>query len=1098
MSTVINILTSLKQIGVKISLDDSGQNLKVRGNLAALSDELKVALKSNRDELIAFFKENAAPKAVSIPRSDRASTFALAPNQKGIWFHEKMENLGTAYVIPAVYFYELSDFNSDKFQKALEYIVSEHDVFRYIFDALYGTPMQEVLPSIDVSNHWKVEPASDDADLERKIVQRNATPLPSSSPLWELVVYQLPNASYCFFLRIHHLIGDGESLNVFIQKLIHSYMQLKSGNTLQPSDMLQYQDYAAWISDKDNFESSTAFWKNEFEQYSEDFHLNAVKVENEDKYNSGHTYIHTFSLSLTASLRKWSQNNRVSLASFYTAVSAMVLSQQGNSDDFVVGIPTASRSHPQLTGVIGNLVNTLPLRLKVDRKLSPKAFVAGLQQSYLSILEHQLYPFEYILEAIDYQRKSEGHPLFNVMVSVPNNRMEKASERQIEFERNNSLYDLAFTFVEREDTTELVLEYATHVFDQARIKSMAAQIEWVAKQLVNDTLESLEAISLATEGDKAEVLAFNDTEVDFQTEHSLIELFEDRVEKSPNNTAIIHRDTAFTYEDLNTQANQLAHYIQSNYKLLEDDLVGIKLDRGASMVIAMLAVMKTGAAYLPIDSKYPQERIAFIQDNSNCKFILDEKAWSNFEASKKSWSTENVQSERSLKNLSYVLYTSGTTGNPKGIMVENEQLLNYVQTFIDYFGVSETDAILSQSTIAFDTSVEEIYPVLVSGGQLVIADDNRDFEALIQLCETHKITLFTANPFAIHYLNEVYESRNLSLRTVISGGDVLKMDSITNLYKKVAVYNTYGPTETTVCATYYKVNESQSEIPIGSPIANSKVYILDGNKHLVPAGVLGTIYIGGAGVTRGYLNNDSLTNEQFVPNPFGDGKIYNTGDLGAWKADGTILFYGRKDNQVSLRGFRIELEEIETALLQFSEDIKEAVVTITEIEGEKHLVAYYCASGDLDKKALRSHLRSNLVYYMVPTYLKAIDSVPITLNGKVDVEALPKITEADLSREAYTAPKTEEELQLTAIWKEVLQVEKIGTHDNFFEFGGNSLHTFQVLHRIRKEFNVELDLDMLYQRATVAEIAKEIEKINWVNTAPEITDTNAEIEKFSI
>jgi amino acid adenylation domain-containing protein len=1080
MSEVLEILSELKKCSIVLSLDDTGTNLKLRGDLSLLTSDAKIKIKANKQDLVKFFEGNSIKSDIQIPQvSTNTRKFPLAPNQKGIWFHEKSEDLGTAYIIPAIYFYELKGFKEKTFLDVLTFLVNDNDVFRLVFGEQDGDPYQQVKEDIHLENHCNFVKVSDEEALKEQVLTKSKTAfLDTTSPLWDITVYELPNSHYCFHLRFHHLIGDGESLNLFIQKLIGAYSQLQSGQAINHTNKIAYQDYVSWISERANFEKSSQFWKKEFLDYEENFHFNSNTDSHLIDEFAGQTVTHEFSEYLSTSLRQWSIANRVSLASLYTAAVGIVLGKRGDSNDFVVGIPTASRSHPQLTEVIGNLVNTLPLRLKIDYSIDQKTFVQEIQNRYLAVLDHQIYPFEYILEDIKYQRNSEEHPLFNVMISVPNNKIEKTSEEQIELEKTASLFDLAFTFIESEKNIQVATEYATSKFDKKTIESISNEIDFVFEQLLNEEQHSLSAISLLREDQKQTVLVdFNNTSVDFPENKSVIDLFEEQALKSPNNIALVFNETELTYQELNDKSNQLAHYLRDNYLVGANDLIAIKLERNYQIVIAILAILKSGAAYVPIEINYPTERKQYIEKHSDCKLSIDDNELLAFSEIEEGYSKEDLVRTNQATDLAYVIYTSGTTGNPKGVMVENKQLSNYVFTFSKYFNLTQSDVVLSQSTIAFDTSIEELFPILVSGGKLVVASDNKDFHAIFSLCEKHGVTVLTTNPYLIHYLNSNHTSYQLSLRTIISGGDVLKMEFIDQLYQDCNIYNTYGPTETTVCATYFKIETAQQIIPIGFPISNSSLYVLDDQKQAVSVGITGNIFISGAGVSRGYLNDKVLTDEKFVPNPFVEGsKMYDTGDRGHWLEDGSIIFSGRKDNQISLRGFRIELDEIERAVFNFSISITDVVIDLQEIGNDKSLVAYFVSSEVINKSDLNRFLKENLVYFMVPSFYKELKSVPLTLNGKIDHKSLPAVSELDLLKQEYVAPRNEQENTIIEIWKEVLGLEQIGVYDNFFELGGHSLKITQLVSRYQKSFSVQLTIKDLFSNTTPLSHSELIEK----------------------
>ncbi len=506
----------------------------------------------------------------------------------------------------------------------------------------------------------------------------------------------------------------------------------------------------------------------------------------------------------------------------------------------------------------------------------------------------------------------------------------------------------------------LHIEYNTDIYDRSIIESMFGHFERLMTLAMEDPSADIASIDYLDDVQRTAIVeGFNDTSHPYPSQSTLVDLFEEQVLKTPDSVAVVFGDTELSYSELNCRANRLGHYLRDRFGITSDDLVGIKLERSDQMLVVLLGILKSGGAYVPIDTSYPAERILYIEKDSNCKVVIDAEALREFEKLSDEYSDGNPDRISTADDLAYIIYTSGTTGNPKGVMIEHNQVVDYVLTFVDYFKLNKTDSILSLATISFDTSVEEIFPILSVGGKLVMVSSNNDFEHIFSLCNEHSITTLSTNPYTLNYFNSRSNEIDTSLIRVINGGDTLKSQDIDSLINKVEIYNSYGPTETTVCASYYKIEELKENLPIGSPISNKQIYILDASLNVVPVGVTGRLYVSGSGLARGYLNREDLTAEKFVSNPFTPGsRMYDTGDLGRWLDDGNIEFLGRNDHQVKIRGFRIELGEIESVILQYSDSLRQVVVEAKGLQiRRKCLWPTVYVRDELDKSALRSFLQ---------------------------------------------------------------------------------------------------------------------------------------------
>ncbi|MRX41125.1 amino acid adenylation domain-containing protein, partial [Flavobacterium sp. LC2016-23] len=621
--------------------------------------------------------------------------------------------------------------------------------------------------------------------------------------------------------------------------------------------------------------------------------------------------------------------------------------------------------------------------------------------------------------------------------------------------------------------------------------------------LENNIATNLADYELLSDTEKQQLLVdFNATDVAYPKEKTIVDLFEEQVAKTPDNVAVVCKESNLTYSELNKKANQLAHYISSNYSLNKGDIVGVFLPKSDNGIISLLAILKLGAVYLPIDTHYPQERIDYLIKDSGLKLLITDSVTDlhncktvalqsvNFDRN----SDENINTVISPKDLAYVIYTSGSTGQPKGVLIEHTSNINMSLDQISFFDVRKEDKIVWFASVAFDASISEIMMSLYSGATLCIPTEEviKDKDLFVSFLKETKATVVTFPP---SYLGLLSEQDISGLRCVITAGEPANpTKAIAVVQSGIDYYNAYGPTECAVCVSIYKLSENDFDktvIPIGKPISNTKIYILDEAFKPVPIGVAGKIYVSGAGVGRGYLNKPELTQEKFIANPFQAGeRLYDTGDLGCWLSDGNIEFLGRKDFQVKIRGYRIELGEIENTILKYSDDLKQVVVEVKENNQEKVLAAYLVSTAPVDKSELRSFLQHALPDYLVPGFYIVLDKLPLTPNGKIDRKALPGITNADVIRKAYAAPQNETEKSLVAIWQEVLGLEKIGITDNFFELGGHSLIIAQVINRTHKQLGKTVSFKTFFTSPTIAALSRQLQE-NDYQAIPEAPEANS-------
>jgi amino acid adenylation domain-containing protein len=772
-------------------------------------------------------------------------------------------------------------------------------------------------------------------------------------------------------------------------------------------------------------------------------------------------------------------------------VCNVLLFRYSGQEDIITGGITAGRDLAALRDLIGIFINPLVMRNFPAGGKTFAGFLNELKQDTLAAYENQSYPFGDLLEKVVKKKSLDRNPLFDVMLVFRNRDLDNLEVEGMKFSlckppresEGHAQQDITFWAVEEEEKIRLELEYCGALFKQATMERMAGHFLTILKEAAANPGQTLSEIEMMSPGEKREVLIeFNKTGDWFSSDQTLHGLFEQQVQRSPDSTALVyaaHGDShAVTYRELNRRAGRLAGGLKQT-GVQPDDIIAVKMERSIEMMIAIFGILKAGGAFLPIDPDSPGERIDFIIKDSRARILLDKEyvTFSHHPVPR----MIPLPVGRGGSSLAYVIYTSGTTGRPKGVLVEHANVTAYLHAFFREFDIQPRHTVLQLAASVFDVFIEEVFPVLVKGGKLVIPgpDERMDTRVLSRSIRLHGVNVIDCTPLLLNEFNNPGESGLLDI--VISGGDVLKHEYVNNLLKAGAVYNTYGPTETTVCATYYSCTgpggaASSLSIPIGKPITGYRVYILSVIGKLQPIGVAGELCVSGVGVTRGYLNRPELTAEKFTRTFMRASaekvKIYRTGDFARWLPDGNIEFTGRIDHQIKIRGFRVEPGEIEARLLERT-GIDRAVVALrTNENGDDYLCAYYTARESFTVMELKDYLLEKVPYYMVPASFVRLESLPLNASGKVDIQRLPEAVGPAV--EAYAAPTNEVEERLVGIWAEILSLDKtaIGIDSSFFDLGGQSISAMKLTSRIRDEFGLRLPLAAFFRESSIRAIAR--------------------------
>lgn len=1059
---------------------------------------------------------NSSQAAPAIARRHETSPAPLSFAQEQIWLHSQ---LAPEMYNEFVAVYRNGPLQVDVLRRSLNEIVRRHEAWRTIFPLVNDQPVQQVLPSFEpeieeidlrgIAEPQRVERAMQLAreravqpyDLDRK-------------PPLRVLLLRMEDEQHRLYLFLHHVIFDGFSIyRVFLPELIAIYNAFLVRKPSPLAELaFQYSDFAAWqhrsVSLTQRAELKT-YWAERLRglpvlELATDRPRPAVQ-----SFRGGMQQF-AFPASLSAKLQKLSRHENTTLFTILMAGFALLLSRYSRQDDLVIGTVASGRKRSELEALLGCFQNPLALRLNLAGDPTFRDFLAHAREATLGALSHDSLPFELMVGDLGIPRDSSRNPVFQALFSLvpPMPPVERGWDlNQLDLELGTAKFDLDLEADARPDGLFGRLVYATDLFDPSTIKRMSGHLESLLTAIAADPMQKLSALPMMREEEQRQLAAWNQTEKAYPSQSCMHQLFEAQVERTPDARAVELNGHFLTYRELNQRANQLAHFLKK-HGVGTETRVGICLDRSFELPATLLAVLKAGGACVPLDPNYPPERLAYILEDSQTKLVLTQPEllpdsafggqevvhvdpdWKVFS----SHSTANPVSAITPRNLAYVIYTSGSTGKPRGVLLEHRGLVNHNWTVSELYGITATDRVLQFSSISFDIAIEEIFPTLISGATLVLREVTASLaaEEFLEFAREQRLTVFNFPTAFFHELARGVSESDLAvpddLRIIIVGGEKASAASLSAWRKTVGTrvrwINTYGPTETSVIVTSYEPDADApipEVLPIGRPISNTRVHLLDPTGRPVPVGVPGELHIGGVGLARGYLNRPELTAEKFIPDPFsqvpGD-RLYRTGDLARYLPDGNIEFLGRSDDQVKIRGYRVELGEIETVLSAHAGVGDAVVVARQNHAGDKNVVAYVIPFGEQAPSAtdLRVYLKHRLPEYMVPAAFVLLENMPKTPNGKVDKRALPEPAPADYAQEEeFVAPSTAVQRKLAGIWEDVLDRRPLGVRHNFFELGGHSLLAARLMHRIELAFGKRLPLAALLQAPTIEQLAERLD-----------------------
>lgn len=1108
--TAHELLVQLRALNVRISLE-RGRLRVVEPASGIVSEELWRELQRNKEELLRILEHATQSRKTRAPitRTKRPPNIPLSFAQQRLWFLAQMEGVSEAYHIPLGL--RLSgELDRDALKRALDRIVWRHEALRTTFRAGEPPVQQIAAPGcgFDLQEHdfsGRENAVAELEQLKREEAGRRFD-LENDPPIRGHLI-RLAAQEHMLLITVHHIASDGWSLGVLIRELSTLYRGYHGGEEDPlPPLAIQYADYALWqqqMLSSDVLPRESEYWRRTLEGAPALLELPTDHPRPTHQTFTGDVVEIEMDATLTRALKVVAQRHEVTLYMLVVAAWAVVLSRLSGQEEVVIGTVAANRARPEIEALIGFFVNTLALRVEVSGNVAE--LLRRVKARVLEAQEHQELPFEQVVEIVKPPRSLAHTPIFQVMLAwqakdegAPDFAGLKLAFSPVFYAV--AKFDLALDLRESGDRIVGGLRYPTALFDRGTIERHAGYLHQALVAMTSDSQQAVAGIDLLSPEERILLLeTWNATETAYPEHLCIHQLFEEQARKTPRATALVHGEQSLTYVELNQRANRLAHHLIT-LGVMPDDRVAICVERSLDLVVGLMAILKAGGAYVPLDPAYPSQRLMQILADAAPRMALTDSTgrealgpkaleglmlvdlnepqpavWSELPATNPHAQALGLTS----RSLAYLIYTSGSTGKPKGVMIEHASAVNLLSWATKVFAVGETSHTLFSTSVQFDLSIYELFMPLACGSTVHLVDD-----ALALLHIAHSVSLINTVPSAITALLD-HQDLPPSVRTINLAGEPLKKTLIQRLFEQSQaerVCNLYGPTETTTYSTWISIQRGEEIFEsIGRPIANTRIYLLDRNRQPVPLGAVGELYIGGAGVARGYLNCPDLTAERFLKDPFSPNsraRMYKTGDLGRYRSDGNLEYLGRNDFQVKIRGFRIELGEIEARLSEHP-SVREAVVLVREDHpGDKRLVAYITANdASVDVEALRLHLSSLLPEYMVPAAYVALEKLPLTPNGKLDRKALPSPDVGAYATRGYEPPVGELETSVARVWAEALKRDRVGRNDNFFDLGGHSLLILKVTSLLR-QLGIETTVSNLFNHPTVESFAASLPKIS--------------------
>lgn len=1046
-------------------------------------------------------------------------------SQERLWYLHQISPEDTSY---NTYFgFEVDGhLKADKFEQALALIIDRHESLRTTFTEINGEAFQRIndlsdsyISLVDFTN----EPYNEKVNNYIKSIIEQPFSL-EKGPLFKAYLIKLSDMKWILFFHMHHIIFDGWSVGIFmgeLQEIYSAYIDEREAEVLDVS--IQYADFSIWQRNhltEDRLSQYIKYWEKKLQGAPQFTELPYDRKHPKTLSSNGDLYKFQIPSNIAEKVKILSRDEGTTL--YITLLSAfyVLLNHYTRQKDIVVGSPTAARTNKDIEAIIGFFVNMICLRTTIEPHSSFKSLIQRVTETCIEAYSNQDLPFERLIEALNPERDLSRSPIFQVMFELQHGShtviLPNVTVSSIEDVAITAKYELSVIIEEVEDGSLIVnFEYATDLFNRETIVRMGNNYKHIIESIMNNPHCNISEIDILTSAERRILLSeWNNTHKDFKTSKNFFNLFKQQAVNTPDSIAVIDDEGSLSYQELFTLSQRIAVLLLKK-GADKEDVIGLLGKRDRNYLASILGIMQIGAVYLPLDPNYPGQRLKHILDKSKCEIVLltsQDKEITNSLYTDSNLINEikllNINEADSInsivdfevknKNLAYIIFTSGSTGLPKGSMIEHENMVNHLLSKIDDLKITDKDVLAQTASQCFDISIWQFLNMLIVGGKVRIYNDHliRDPYMLLKKMIDDRITIAEFTPSYLKLIIEEFRKtggKNNSIKAMLVTGeqaDSTLLRSWLEICKGSQIINAYGPSECSDDVTLHKVEDKEQLLSniaeIGKPISNTEIYILDDNLDLLPIGAKGEIYVGGAGVGRGYSNDPKITASKYLPNPFSSKhgeRLFKTGDIGRYRIDGTLEFLGRFDNQVKIRGFRIELEEIESNMLKDAM-IRDAVVVVhVDDKGSQHLIAYVTLNEPIKEIDIKSNLQKLLPNYMIPSQFIVLENLPLTPNGKVDRKNLPEPQK--VISENFVPLTTEAEFIIADIWREVLGVKKLGKKDHFFDVGGHSLLGIQALARIKKVFDINIPVSCIFETPILEELAEYVETIKWFVTTNE-------------
>ena len=1114
MKSVGDLLSELRRANIRLWAEDD--RLRYSAPKGRLTPEIRDQLRERKSEILAFLHKIRPSQDEVFTPVPREGDMPLSFAQQRIWFLYQLDPEDRSYNL--VWPLRLrGKLDVPALKQSIQGVIRRHEALRTTFAVRDGEPVQMIDRDQTRGTSFPVDdlcdlPESEQMETVQKMAVEGLERIfdLENDPLLRCGLLCLGPEEHVLLIFGHHMVCDSWAAGIFIRDLAAFYRAFsedRPNDTLTlPELPIQYADFALrqreWL-EKGELEKQLDYWKRQLAGAPFVLELPTDHPRPAELTSTGSLERFELDDDLARELNSLSHGTGTTLfMTLFAAFSTLIFRYTGQ-EDMLIGTLIANRNRKEIEHLIGLFVNTLVLRADLSGDPEFPDLVSRVRQVTLNAYAHQDIPFDQLIEAVQPPRRLSHTPLFQIVFSMQNVPLKMElpglSMDLLDVERETAQFDLSFDMMEMDGRLTGTVEYRTDLFEADTIRRMIGHFQTLLEAIAENPRQRISELPLMTAAEQHQVLVeWNDTDADYPADKTVVDMFQEQAEKSPDKIAVVFEETQLTYRELNEQANRIAHFLTDEYQIQPDDRVGLLLERSEWMITGILGVLKAGGAYVPMDPGYPEERIQHMIGDSGCKATLsDRKLIQSLDMSAEAIDIHDIRHEFSSNparsasphHLAYLIYTSGSTGVPKGVLIEHRSVVNMVCGLTQVLynrlvgGGNMKEAMTAP--FVFDVSVQQIFSSLIQGNALYIISEETllNPHLFVALLNEKSIDLIDLTPTFLSSLIESGAKLPNTIQHINLGAEQLSCWLSGKFYGyekylNLTIANVYGPTESCVNTALFHVDSdfrSDSPIvPIGKPMPNIRLFILDNTLNFVPIGIPGEICIAGAGLARGYLNREYLTKEKFVQNPFEPGRrMYRTGDLGRWLPDGNIEFLGRNDDQVKIRGYRIELGEIRNRLLSHN-SVKNAAVIAKDFRGneENELAAYVTGGDKLNVGELRNHIRTTLPDYMIPSYIIQMEDIPLLPSGKVDRRALPDPEGLRPDMETgYVMPRTESERRIAGVWQEALGLEKVGVHDNFFDLGGHSLLIIRVQNMLREKFGLNIPVVNLFRYPTVAALA---------------------------